>query len=73
MRAFLFVISVILRLAGMTLIIFGLWYSSGGLRMVVSGRIDERNQAEKSLKLGLPLLGGGIVLLLFGFWLENHI
>ena len=73
MRAFLALLSIFLRLAGLTLIIFGLWFSSGGLRMVVSGRLDERNQAARSLKLGLPLLAGGVALLLFGFWMENHI
>lgn len=73
MRAFLELVSILLRLAAMTLIVFGLWFSTAGVRMVVSGRIDERNEAQKSLKLGLPLLGAGIVLLLFGFWMENHI
>jgi hypothetical protein len=57
----------------MTLIVFGLWFSSGGLRMIVSGRLDERNAAARSLKLGVPLLGSGIVLVLFGMWMENHI
>jgi hypothetical protein len=73
MRAFLALVSILLRLGGMTLVIFGLWFSSGGLRMIVSGRIDERNTAAKSLKLGLPLLGAGIALVLFGMWMENHI
>jgi hypothetical protein len=73
MRAFLWLVSIVLRLAGLTLIIFGLWFSTGGLRMIVSGRIDERQEAEKSLKLGLPLLAGGIGLLLFGIWMEKHI
>jgi hypothetical protein len=72
MRAFLALLSILIRLAGLTLIVFGLWLSAGGLRMVVSGRIDERNSARDSLKLGLPLLGGGIVLVAFGMWMENH-
>ena len=73
MRALLELLSIVLRLAGVTLIILGLWFSAGGLRMVVSGRIDERNTAQHSLKLGLPILGGGLVVLWFGFWLEGHI
>jgi len=73
MRAFLAFLSIILRLAGMTLVVFGLWFSVAGVRMVVSGRIDERREAEKSLKLGLPLLIAGLALLFFGMWLEGHI
>lgn len=73
MRAFLALISILLRLAGLTIIVIGLWFSVGGVRMIVSGRLDERNEAEKSLKLGLPLLGAGIALLAFGLWMENHI
>jgi uncharacterized membrane protein len=73
MRALLELLSIVLRLAGVTLIVFGLWFSTGGVRMVVSGRIDERNQAQHSLKLGLPLLFGGLFVVWFGFWLEGHI
>jgi hypothetical protein len=72
MRALLALFSILLRLGGLTVIIIGLWFSAGALRLVVSGRIDERNEAEKSLKVGLPLFFVGVVLLLFGFWLENH-
>ena len=39
------------------------------MRVVVSGRIDERNRAAKSLKSGLPLLIVGLILLFFGSWL----
>jgi uncharacterized protein YjeT (DUF2065 family) len=73
MRALLALLSILLRLAGLTLVVIGLWFSAGGLRVVVSGRIDERNSAQHSLKLGLPLLGAGLVVLWFGFWLEGHI
>ena len=73
MRAFLAFLSVIIRLTGLVLVVLGLWYSTGGVRIIVSGRIDERNDASESLKLGLPLLGAGLVLLIFGVWLERHI
>jgi hypothetical protein len=73
MRAVLELVSIFLRLAGLTLVIFGLWFTTGGVRMVVSGRIDERNGARDSLKLGLPLLCGGLFVLWFGFWLEGHL
>lgn len=73
MRAFLELIAILLRLAGLTMIVFGLWYSTGGVRLIVSGRIDERNEARQSLRLGVPILVGGIVVLMFGFWLEKHL
>ncbi len=61
----------LLRLIGLFLTVSGLWFSAGGLRMVVSGRIDERKRSAKSLKLGLPLLIVGVLLLFGGTWLAN--
>jgi len=55
-----------LRFAGLLVSIAGLWFSAAGLRVVVSGRIDERRKSAKSLKLGLPLLVTGIVVLVVG-------
>jgi O-antigen/teichoic acid export membrane protein len=60
-----------LRFVGLFVTIAGLWFSAGGMRVVVSGRIDERRRSAKSLKLGLPLLIGGIVLLFGGSWLAT--
>jgi hypothetical protein len=57
-----------LRLIGLVVTVLGLWYSAGGMRVVVSGRIDERNKSAKSLKRGLPLLVIGLVLLVGGTW-----
>jgi hypothetical protein len=59
----------LVRLIGLALTFAGLWYAAGGLRVVVSGRIDERRQAADSLKKGLPLLAAGLVLLFGGGWL----
>ena len=47
----------------------GLWFSAGGMRVVVSGRIDERRRSAGSLKRGLPLLAFGLILLFGGTWL----
>jgi hypothetical protein len=66
---FLSGLATVLRFVGFVLTIWGLWKSAGGMRVVVSGRIDERNQASKSLKIGLPLLAIGLVLLVLGSWL----
>jgi hypothetical protein len=64
-------IANLLRLVGLVLTLIGLWYSAGGMRVVVSGRIDERRQSARSLKRGLPLLVAGLVLLFGGTWLVN--
>ena len=58
-----------LRFTGLLATIAGLWFSVGGLRVVVSGRIDERRRSANSLKRGLPLLVLGIVLFVGGTWL----
>jgi hypothetical protein len=61
----------IVRLAGLAVIVPGLWFLAGGVRTVVSGRIDERRRSANSLKLGLPLLVLGLLLLFGGSWLAN--
>jgi hypothetical protein len=61
----------IIRVIGLTIVLPGLWLSAGGMRVVVSGRIDERRRSANSLKLGLPLLVGGLLLLFGGTWLAN--
>ena len=58
-----------LRLAGLVVTMAGLWFSAGGMRVVVSGRIDERRKSSKSLKRGLPLLVAGLILFVGGTWL----
>jgi len=60
-----------LRLIGLLATVAGLWFSAGGMRVIVSGRIDERRRSAKSLRLGLPLLVAGVVLLFGGTWLAN--
>jgi hypothetical protein len=60
-----------LRFVGFFFVLPGLWLSAGGLRVVVSGRIDERRRSERSLKLGLPLLATGLTLLFVGSWLAS--
>jgi hypothetical protein len=64
--------ATVLRLIGFVLTVWGLWKSAGGMRVVVSGRIDERNRAANSLKSGLPLLVVGLILLFFGSWLASR-
>ena len=59
----------LVRFVGLAMTVAGLWYSAGGLRMVVSGRIDERRKSAESLKKGLPLLAAGLLLLFGGTWL----
>lgn len=63
----------VLRLVGLLVTLPGLWLSAGGLRVVVSGRIDERRQSAKSLRLGILLLIIGLILLFGGTWLANWV
>ena len=51
--------------------VFGLWSVAGGLRVVVSSRIDERSESMKAVRLGMPFAVGGVVLLFGGIWLAN--
>ena len=51
--------------------VFGLWSVAGGLRVVVSSRIDERNESMKAVRFGIPFAVGGVVLLFGGIWLAN--
>jgi hypothetical protein len=60
-----------IRLIGLVITVGGLWFSAGGMRLVVSGRIDERRKSANSLKLGLPMLAAGLILLVGGFWLAK--
>jgi O-antigen/teichoic acid export membrane protein len=61
----------VVRFVGLVFTVVGLWFSAGGLRVVVSGRIDERRRSVQSLKWGLPLLALGVVLLVGGTWLAH--
>jgi O-antigen/teichoic acid export membrane protein len=63
----------IVRFVGLAIVIAGLWYSAGGMRVVVSGRIDERRRSSRSLRFGLPLVVAGLLLLLGSFLLANWI
>jgi hypothetical protein len=60
-----------LRIVGLLLVLPGLWFTAGGLRVVVSGRIDERRRSARSLRLGLPLLAAGLLLLFAGSWMAR--
>jgi len=65
------VVANVVRFVGLAVTILGLWYSAGGMRVVVSGRIDERRRSANSLKRGILLLLTGLVLLIGGTWFVN--
>jgi hypothetical protein len=65
------ILANVIRVIGLIIVLPGLWFSAGGMRVVVSGRVDERNRSAKSLRLGLPLLVVGVVMLFGGTWLAN--
>jgi len=60
-----------LQLLGLLVTLPGLWLAVHGVRVVVSGRIDERRRAVSSLKWGIPLLAIGLALLFGGAWLAR--
>jgi uncharacterized membrane protein len=61
----------LLQFVGLLIVVIGLWFSARGMRVVVSGRIDERRRSASSLKLGIPLLLIGVLLLVGGAMLGN--
>ncbi|HJQ79285.1 MAG TPA: hypothetical protein VJ828_04985 [Lacipirellulaceae bacterium] len=61
----------LLQFVGLLIVVIGLWFSARGMRVVVSGRIDERRRSASSLKLGIPLLIAGVLLLVGGAMLGN--
>jgi hypothetical protein len=65
------VVANVVRILGLILVLPGLWLTAGGLRVVVSGRIDERRRSADALKRGLPLLILGLLLLFGGTWLTH--
>jgi hypothetical protein len=65
------VVAVVVRLVGLVCLVPGLFLAAGGVRTIVSGRIDERKRSASALRWGLPLLVVGVVLLFGGTWLAN--
>jgi hypothetical protein len=64
-------VAVLMRLVGLVCLLPGLFFAAGGVRTVVSGRIDERKKSANALRWGLPLLVIGVLLLFGGTWLAN--
>lgn len=62
---------MLLVIVGLLVTLAGLWFSAGGLRVVVSGRIDERRRSASSLKTGVVLLVVGLCLLFLGMWISK--
>jgi hypothetical protein len=58
-------------IVGLLSTIFGLWCAAGGLRAIVSRRIDEREQSGRAAKFAVPFIIAGITLVLGGLWLAN--
>jgi hypothetical protein len=65
------VVARLLQFVGLLVAVFGLWNCARGMRVVVSGRIDERRASGRSLKVGIPLLVTGVFLLIGGIMLGN--
>jgi hypothetical protein len=65
------VVAVVVRIVGLVCVVPGLFLAAGGVRTVVSGRIDERKRSANALRFGLPLLVVGVLLLFGGSWLAD--
>jgi hypothetical protein len=65
------VVAVIVRLIGIVCVLPGLFLAAGGVRTIVSGRLDERRRSANSLRFGVPLLVFGVLMLFSGSWLAN--
>lgn len=65
------VLGHVLQFTGILATVFGLWCAAGGLRVVVSSRVDERRQGGRTARIAVPLIVAGIALLLAGTWLAN--
>ena len=65
------IVATVIRLAGLTCLLPGMFLAATGVRTIVSGRIDERKKSANALRAGLPLLVIGVVLLFGGTWLAN--
>jgi hypothetical protein len=65
------VMIVAMRILGLLLLVPGLWLAANGVRVVVSGRIDERRRAARALKRGVPVLLAGLLILLGASWLAR--
>jgi hypothetical protein len=65
------ILAAVVRLAGILCVLPGLFFAANGVRTVVSGRIDERSSSARALRIGLPLLIIGVLLLFGGTWLAN--
>jgi hypothetical protein len=60
-----------MQFVGLLVVVVGLWNCARGMRVVVSGRIDERRASGRSLKIGIPLVITGVLLLIGGAILGN--
>jgi hypothetical protein len=65
------VLGYVLAAIGVCAAAFGLWSVAGGLRVIVSGRLDERSRSGKIAKIGIPFAVGGVVLLFIGIYVAN--
>ena len=64
------IVAVAVRFVGLVLVLPGLWLVANGMRVVVSGRIDERRRAGSSLRRGVPILLAGLLFLFGASWIH---
>jgi uncharacterized membrane protein YiaA len=65
------VLGELLLAGGVLSAAFGLWCAAGGLRVVVSNRMDEQKQSGKSARFAVLYIVLGLVLAFVGLWLAG--
>jgi hypothetical protein len=61
----------VLLVAGVMSGVFGLWCAMGGLRVVISNRVDEQRRAGKSAIFAVFFILVGLALSFGGLWLAG--
>ncbi len=65
------VVGELLLAVGLMSAAFGLWCAAGGLRVVVSNRMDEQKASGKSARFAVLYIVAGLVLTFGGMWLAG--
>jgi hypothetical protein len=60
-----------LLIAGVMSAVFGLWCAAGGLRVVISNRVDEQRRGGRSAKFAVSFILAGLILSFGGLWLAS--
>jgi uncharacterized membrane protein HdeD (DUF308 family) len=63
------IVGELLLAVGVLSALFGLWCAAGGLRVVVSNRMDEKKESGRSARFSVLYIVAGLILSFGGLWL----